>query len=171
MDTWSSAPCSPIQGHGLEVSPQQINILPLSLHSNGHLVVLGLGLLAAPYLNSFSSDGSPWKPQSSPLFGRWILYPLVVIYILANLFVIVVCWLPSDEQVTLHTKGFVLPSFAGPLVGTVFFVAGAVYWVWDLHILPALGLRMEVLAEYQVEFTVHLTFRVSHSHNKCWNFC
>lgn len=121
-------------------------------------VLLGLGLLAAPHLNSFSKADVPWKPIA--WLGRWTQVPLTTLYVLANGFMLVLYWFPSNLQKDLHTKSVILPSYVGPLVGTVFYVAGAVYWVWDLKVLPKLGWRLEVLQERQEGWVVYMSFQV-----------
>ncbi|KAF2733876.1 hypothetical protein EJ04DRAFT_494500 [Polyplosphaeria fusca] len=133
-------------------------------NANGYLVIstlftyartfvgllLGFGLLAAPWLKSFKYGSDPWRPHGSRL-GLWTLIPLVLLYICGNFFVLVFSWWPSDVQKSLKTATTVLPSMTGPIIGTVFLIAGAVYWVWDLYILRWLGYTTEVLAETQEE--------------------
>ena len=117
-------------------------------------------MLAAPYLKSFEYDSRKWSPKGSSL-GLWYLLPLTVLYIVANLFVFVVDWFPASLQNTLHTKEHVVASWVGPTVGTSCFLAGAVYWLWDRHVLRFLGYEMEPLREWTEGLTVHITFEVS----------
>ena len=128
------------------------------------LVLLGIGLLAAPWLKSFRYGTQPWRPRGSRL-GLWTIIPLVTIFSVSNLFVLVFSWWPSDLQKSLKTKASIVPSVTGPILGTGFLVAGAVYWVWDLHILRWLGYTTEVMAETQdeSELDVQMYFHVSHS--------
>ena len=124
------------------------------------IVVLGIALLAAPYLKSFEYDGQKWSPKGSSL-GLWYLFPLTGVYIVINLFVFVVDWFPASLQNTLHTEKRVVASWVGPTVGTVCFAAGAAYWFWDRHILPFFGYELEPLQERTEGLTVHITFEVS----------
>jgi len=129
------------------------------------IVLLGVGLLAAPWLKAFRYGKQPWRPRGSRL-GLWTLVPLLVIYVSANLFVLIFSWWPSDVQRSLRTTAPIVPSVLGPIVGTSFLVAGAVYWLWDLHVLRWLGYTTEVYAETQdeSELDVHMHFHVSHTH-------
>jgi len=80
---------------------------------------------------------------------------------MANVFVFVVSWFPASLQDTLHTKKRVLPTYIGPLATICVFGAGALLWVWDLYITPALGYRVEVMQERTEGLNVHMTFCVS----------
>lgn len=113
-------------------------------------MLLGIGLLAGPYLKAFRYGTQPWKPRGSRL-GLWTLVPLVSIYVLGNLFILVFSWWPSDLQKSMRAIAPVVPSLIGPALGTVFLVAGAFYWMWDLHVLRWLGYTTEVMAETQDE--------------------
>jgi hypothetical protein len=124
-------------------------------------VVLGVALLSAPFLSSFSHNGKRWTPQGTK-GGYWVVFPLTIIYILANLFVFVVSWFPASLQDTLHTKSRVTPSYVGPTVSMATFAAGAVYWLWDCHILRWLGYRLEPLQEYRDGLVIHMAFNVGH---------
>lgn len=117
-------------------------------------------MLAAPRLDSFRYDGQKWSPKGSKL-GLYYLYPLTVLYIVANVFIFAVNWIPSGLQDTLETKRRVVPSFVGPTVGTACFAAGAAYWLWDRHILKFLGYEVEPLQERVIDMTVHISFHVS----------
>jgi di/tricarboxylate transporter len=85
---------------------------------------------------------------------------LTVVYVLANAFMLVLYWFPADKQKSLKTAA-ILPSYAGPIVGTVFYVVGFIYWLWDLNLLPRLGYRLEVFPERQEGHVVYMTFEVS----------
>ena len=135
-------------------------ISPGIAHLKYVTVVLGVALLAAPRLKAFRYDSKKWSPKGSSL-GLWYLYPLIMIYIIVNLFVFVVNWSPSSLQNTLHTKERVVASWVGPCVGIACFAAGAAYWFWDRHILRWLGYEMEPMQERTVDMTVHITFHVS----------
>ncbi|KAH8658620.1 amino acid/polyamine transporter I [Tricladium varicosporioides] len=144
---------------------------PLS-NANGYLVIstlfpyartwiaslLGLGLLAAPWLKAWKKGDEPWKPRSSKL-GYWSQMPLTTIFIVANAFVIVLCWFPANLQSTLKTKSPILPPVVGPAVGTSLFFVGAIYWLWDIKILPLLGYKFEANAERQEGHIVYMSFR------------
>jgi len=133
--------------------------------SNGYLIVstifnysrtlvgvaIGCALLCAPWLSSFSDtldreEAHRWKPKSSKL-GFWLVYPLTVIYIFTNLFVFVVAWFPPDLQTSLHTNSPIVTSYTGPATGVLIYAVGALYWAWDLHILPAFGYHFQKLRE------------------------
>src|SRR5436305_11251593 len=101
-------------------------------------VLLGCGLLAAPWLDSFKLPEERWKPKSSSL-GYLLLGPLLVIFILGNLLILVLCWWPANVQQTLATKALTLPSYTGPIIGTSVLAVGIVHWVWDIYILPWFG--------------------------------
>lgn len=119
------------------------NILSMSEPTNFITVFLGLGLLAAPWLKSFRSDGRQWRPRGSRT-GLKTIIPLTLLFVLANLFVLILSWWPANLQNSLHIKSPILPSVAGPIVGTVFLLAGAVYWFWDLHALRGIGYTWKV---------------------------
>lgn len=129
------------------------------------IVILGVGLLAAPWLKAFRYGRHPWRPHGSRL-GLWTLVPLVLLYTLGNLFVLIFTWWPSDVQKSLKTTAPIVPSILGPILGTVFLVAGAIYWVWDRHVLVWLGYTTEVLAERhdESELDVQMNFHVSTAH-------
>lgn len=76
-----------------------------------------------------------------------MIYPLTVIYILANLFVFIVSWFPPDLQTSLLTNSPIVTSYAGPATGVLIYAVGALYWAWDLHILPAFGYHFQKLSE------------------------
>lgn len=119
--------------------------------------MLGGALLFAPRLQSFRLNGEPWTPKSSKL-GLKLIYPLTMIYVLANLFVFVFSWFPSE---TFHAQRQVVSSFLGPAVVISCVLAGAAYWFWDRHLLQLLGYRLETLQEYNEGLDVHLSFKVS----------
>lgn len=120
-------------------------------------IVLGIALVCAPFLSSFRHNGKRWTPQGTT-GGYWLVVPLTVIYILANLFVFVVSWFPASLQDILNTKSRVTPSYVGPTVSMATFAVGAVYWFWDCHILRWLGYRLEPLQEYRDGLVVHMAF-------------
>ncbi|OXV09351.1 hypothetical protein Egran_02879 [Elaphomyces granulatus] len=109
-------------------------------------VAIGCALLCAPWLSSFSEVDHRWKPKTSRL-GFWVIYPLTVIYILTNLFVFIVSWFPPDLHTSLLTKSPIVTSYAGPATGVLIYAVGALYWAWDLHILPAFGYHFQKLSE------------------------
>jgi hypothetical protein len=137
-------------------------------------VLIGCALLCAPWLDSFATtdeDGTVtarWRPAGRPM-GSWrgssayyVLYPLTVIYVVANLFVFVVAWFPPKLQDSLHTNSRIVTSYAGPTTGVLIYVAGALYWAWDTYVLPALGYKFEPLPEEQkADGTIEIRFKVS----------
>lgn len=97
-----------------------------------------------------------WYPQSTRL-GLWIIVPFTLLYTLANAFILILCWFPSD----LGQREQILPTFVGPAVGTGLSVLGVVFWFFDLHLLPHFGYRMEA-EERREGYVVHLRFQVSY---------
>lgn len=97
-----------------------------------------------------------------------LIYGQALICIIGNLFVFVVSWFPASLQSTLHTTTNVVPSLVGPLVAMSCYAAGAVLWLWEFYIAPALGYKVEVLQETREGLNVHMTFNVSilHCHPK-----
>ncbi len=146
---------------------------PLS-DANGYLVIstlftyartwvgifLGTGLLAAPWLKSFQVDGKSWRPSTTGA-GMKVAFPLTLLFVAANLFVLVFSWWPADVHDSLQTTSPILPSVVGPIVGTCFLVAGAVYWLWDLHVLKVFGYTWQVLEREPEEEEVKMLFTVS----------
>ena len=125
------------------------------------LVIVGSALLFAVRLDSFKFEGKSWRPKGSRTkIGRFLVYPLTFIYVLANLFVFVVSWFPASLQNTLHTKARVVSSYVGPVVTICCFAAGAVYWLWDLYLAPVLGYRREALQETRDGLEIHMSFDV-----------
>jgi hypothetical protein len=116
-------------------------------------ILLGLGLLRAPYLRVFRTATGRWYPQSTRL-GLWIIVPFALLYTLANAFILILCWFPSD----LGQREHILPTFVGPAVGTGLSVLGVVFWLFDLHLLPHFGYRMEA-EERREGYVVHLRFQ------------
>jgi hypothetical protein len=127
---------------------------------------VGSALLFAVKLDSFAFEGKPWRPQGSRTgIGRLLVYPLCLLYVLANLFIFVVSWFPASLQNTLHTKARVVPSYVGPVVTMCCFAAGAVYWLWDLYLAPALGYRREAMQETREGLEIHMQFDVGGLHH------
>jgi hypothetical protein len=85
-----------------------------------------MGLLAAPWLQSFKSERQPWRPMGSRL-GLKTIVPMTLFFILTNLFVLIFSWWPADLRKSLHTKLSIVPPITGPILGSVFLLAGAVY--------------------------------------------
>ena len=123
-------------------------------------MVLGIALLAAPRLQSFKYADQRWSPKGNR-FGKRYIFPLTIVYIIANLFVFVVIWFPSSLQNMLHTRESVVAPWVGPLVGTACFATGAAFWMWDRYGLRLLGYELEPLQERIDGMTVHITFQVS----------
>jgi len=112
--------------------PQDVNVA---------IALLGCALLCASWLPSFQYDEngrSPWEPQSSPL-GWWLLAPLTVIYVLCNVFVLVVSWFPASLGVALGTTQPTLPYYTGPVAGLCVIGFGILWWAWDTYIAQAFG--------------------------------
>jgi hypothetical protein len=127
-------------------------------------VVLTLGILAAPWLSAFENraTGQPWGTDKS-IFGKLMIYTVAFIYLASNVMMFVMSWLPAEMQETLFSKGHIIPTYLGPLLGILYYVVGILLWVWDFYILPALGWKMEPLQEERLGLTVHMTFQVWHS--------
>jgi hypothetical protein len=126
-------------------------------------VVLGVALLCAPFLKSFGlrRDGKyvAWHPQGSRS-GFWLVYPLTVIYILANLGVFVLSWVPANLQDSFPTASKVVPSYAGPIAGVACIGAGAVFWLWDRQILRRLLYETVKTQEQIVGLDIYVYFKV-----------
>jgi len=58
-----------------------------------------------------------------------------------------------------------VPTYAGPVVAVSCFVAGIVWWLWRLHIAPALGWIVVPLQERTEGLNVYMTFEVRISFN------
>jgi hypothetical protein len=102
-----------------------------------------------------------------PKLGFLVVMPMALLYTAANAFVFVLCWFPANLQKDLQTKSPVLPSYAGPAVGTALSLLGGFYWIWDRHILPAIGYRFEVESERKDGYVVYMNFTVSYSKAAC----
>jgi hypothetical protein len=126
-------------------------------------VALGVALLCAPFLKSFRlrKDGHyvPWRPQGFRS-GFWLVYPLTIIYILVNLGVFVLCWVPANLQNSFSTSSKVVPSYAGPVAGMACFGAGAIYWLWDRQILRRLLYETVKIQEQTVGLDIYVYFKV-----------
>ncbi|KAI0130316.1 amino acid permease-domain-containing protein [Xylariales sp. AK1849] len=107
-------------------------------------MALGSALLYAPVLESFMFDGTRWRPQSSRMMGKWLLFPLTVIFILSNLFVFVVSWFPPSYQDSLRLKTPALTNYTGPIASMSIYGAAVLYWIIDLIVLPTIGYSLEV---------------------------
>lgn len=123
-------------------------------------VILGCGLLAAPWIDSFKLHEERWKPKSLGL-GYLLLGPLIVIFILGNLLILVLSWWPANVQQTLATKALTLPSYTGPIIGTSILAAGIVHWVWDIYILPRFGYFFDASEQVVGDNVVEVTYIVS----------
>jgi hypothetical protein len=123
-------------------------------------VLIGSSLLCAPFLAAFNyPDGTKWKPRSSRL-GFIKLVPLTVVYVLANIFIIVLSWYPTDMQHLLGSKAYILPSYTSPIIGTSVFAVGIIYWIWDRHFLPLIGYHFGREEEELKGGGVQVTFNV-----------
>jgi hypothetical protein len=112
-------------------------------NANENTVFLGCALLCARWLPSFQDEPNgkvPWKPKSSSL-GWWLLVPLTVIYILGNIFVLVVSWFPASFQVDLGTSHSTLSNYTGPIAGICVIGIGVLWWAWDTYIAEFFGYR------------------------------
>ncbi|KAK3356354.1 amino acid permease-domain-containing protein [Lasiosphaeria hispida] len=125
-------------------------------------ILLGLGLLAAPWLKSFrSSEGDLlWEPKSSRHLKGFLVFPLALLFVLINLFVLVLYWFPPQGQRDGGIATPITSNCIGPVAMGIF--GGAVlYWVWDRLVLPRLGCRMEIEDPDVVDddFDVRITFK------------
>lgn len=71
--------------------------------------------------------------SQSPRFGYWLLGPLVVIYFFTNAALIVLAWIPVNEQQILHTKLRVLLYWVEP---------GQLWSLWSLASYGGTGIIM-----------------------------
>ncbi|KAK0708714.1 amino acid permease-domain-containing protein [Lasiosphaeris hirsuta] len=139
-------------------------------------ILLGLGLLAAPWLSSFRPSESsislvpgrhgvecraaPWEPQSSRRLKGFLVFPLAFLFVLMNLFVLVLYWFPPRGQRDGGLATPITSNCIGPVAMGIF--GGAIlYWVWDRLVLPRLGCRMEIvdLDEIDHNLDVRITFK------------
>jgi len=111
------------------------------------VVLLGVGLLCAPWIKSFQFNDKKWEPESSLL--KWkLLAPLAVIYVLSNAFVLILSWFPANLQSITRTTEPTLPYYTGPVTGLGIIAFGIMWWGWDTHILPFFGYHFHV-EEYE----------------------
>ncbi|OCL02043.1 amino acid transporter [Glonium stellatum] len=101
-------------------------------------ILLGVCLLAAPWISAFRFEDGPWKPQSSS-WEWWLLAPLTVIYVASNAFVLILSWFPANLQTTLNTTAETLPYYTGPVTGLALIGFGIIWWTWDVYILRWFG--------------------------------
>lgn len=143
--------------------------------------MLGLGLLCAPKIKAFRmTEREKFKIQSSKL-GYWLLCPLTIVYVVMNLAVIVLSWIPPDQGTMSHATQKTLPYFTGPVAALIILCFGVIWWSWDCHILPRLGYVFwpEEKKEYHEGFRVNITivtFNVSlllrsHGSTSIWGGC
>jgi len=110
-------------------------------------ILLGVGLLCAPWIKSFQFNDKKWEPESSLL--KWkLLAPLAVIYVLSNAFVLILSWFPANLQSITRTTEPTLPYYTGPVTGLGIIAFGIMWWGWDTHILPFFGYHFHV-EEYE----------------------
>lgn len=103
------------------------------------VVLLGCALLGAPWLKCFQwEDGTAWRSQSTRL-GYKLLAPLVIIYVSANAFVLVLSFYPPDSKGTQDRRVQILSALVGPVAGHCVLLFGILWWAWDRHLLPAIG--------------------------------
>ena len=131
------------------------------------IVLLGCGLLCAPWLSCFKdNEGHDWKSQSSK-FGYGLLAPLTTVYVCANAFVLVFSFFPPQTDGAPNTKGQIVSALAGPIAGHSILAFGAIWWTWDLQILPRIGYHFEATdgeidySEMWKAHTLKVTFNVS----------
>ncbi|KAJ2894147.1 uncharacterized protein MKZ38_007912 [Zalerion maritima] len=117
-------------------------------------IFLAVPLLLAPRLSAFNNpvSNATWRPRAwsfMPLGpALWYTNILTIFWLIANGFVLVIYWIRSDPGKSLgEPDAAVLPSWLAPVVATSFYLLGAVYWVWDLKILPKLGYRLSIREE------------------------
>lgn len=123
---------------------------------------MGVVLLLAPRLKSFRNPmtNEPWTPQGSrSKWGKALIYPLAVIYVFSNIFVLVVPWFPVNLHKIFNGHQAV-SSYAGPVTVIASFAAGFVYWIWDVHFLPWFGYKTESLQEHRDGLDMHILFQV-----------
>lgn len=124
-------------------------------------IYMGIVIIFAHRLPTFRSPIAkdiPWTPQgSSSRIGKAMIYPLAIIYVLSNVFVFVVSWFPANLD-RMFRNQVVVSSYVGPAVVMACFGAGALYWVWDLHVLPYFGYTTDVLQERRDGLEMHMTF-------------
>jgi amino acid transporter len=95
------------------------------------------------WINGFVAAGLLWlrfkksENWSSP-FKSWV--PVIVLYLLANIFLAIVPFIPPTG--VNNPEGY--PFYVFPIVGVAILLGGAVYWVFWKRVLPkVLGYRIE----------------------------
>ena len=111
--------------------------------------MLGSALLISPWLSSFRNTHRETASfgAASSKWGYSFIAPMALIYVITNLAVIVLSWFPVDVQQTLGTAVPVLPYFTGPIAALCLLAFGALYWCWDLHVLPFLGYTIKIVPD------------------------
>jgi hypothetical protein len=106
-----------------------------------------------------------WKPQSARLLKGFLVFPLTVLFIVINLFVLILYWFPAQvhQQGRLTTP--VVSNYVGPVVAMSIYGVAILYWLWDWVTLPNLGYRM-VIVDSDVpsgddDLDVRITFKAS----------
>lgn len=80
----------------------------------------------------------PSENWSSPYKSR---IPVIILYLLANVFLAIVPFIPPDSG-DLDPEGY--PYYVFPVVGVGLLLGGAVYWLFWKRVLPKfLGYRIE----------------------------
>ena len=129
--------------------------------------MIGCALLAAPFLRAFQhKEGARWAPQSSMMFGFWLLVPLTIIYVAANAFILILSFFPSNLQSLNSSSVPGLPWYTTPVAGMSIITFGILWWAWDRHILPALGYHFDTKENKHYsrkwkDNTLRVTFEVS----------
>lgn len=76
--------------------------------------------------------------------GKWLIFPLTIVFILSNLFIFIVAWFPSFQKNSPRLRSPVLTNYTGPIASMAIYGVAVLYWAIDLSVLPALGYSMEV---------------------------
>ena len=105
-----------------------------------------------------------WVPQSSKFIKGYLVYPLAVIFILSNLFVLVMYLFPAQRQNQGLASSPLVSSYVGPVISMAVYGGAILYWLWDQRILPSFGYRFDVREEDAIsgedDVDVKLTFMV-----------
>ena len=85
---------------------------------------------------------------------------MALLYTVANFCYFVFMWVTSAVGYMAHADPKLVPSVKWPALGFGMSVLGALFWLWDRYILPALGYRFESQSEHLSGYVVEMNFVV-----------
>lgn len=113
-------------------------------------IVVSMGVLALPHTQPAFRD---WRPQ---MFSYRVLVGLVAVFVLLNLFVVVLSWWPAPALVEARRH---IPSIATPSVATAIIFFGILYWAVFAKLLPAVGYEVSSAPDELVDGSRVVTYR------------